>query len=88
MMGIARYQKRRTTDYRTVFETPQGQRVLEDLVGFCCPHATSFRTDPLEMARNEGRREVWLHIHSILNLDETTIRQLAAGLAKRRSEET
>ncbi|WP_404480035.1 hypothetical protein [Novosphingobium sp. BL-52-GroH] len=69
--------------YRWVFgEGPEGMRrcgelVLSDLAEFC--HAdkpTIFDTDPLVMARREGRREVFVRIQNFLNLDENAVRKV------------
>ncbi|QVM82941.1 hypothetical protein [Novosphingobium decolorationis] len=54
-----------------------GELVLADLRDFC--HAnepTIFDTDPLIMARREGRREVFVRIQNFLNLDEHKVQQL------------
>ncbi|MED5545632.1 MAG: hypothetical protein VYD90_10300 [Pseudomonadota bacterium] len=54
-----------------------GELVLADLRDFS--HAnepTIFDTDPLIMARREGRREVFVRIQNFLNLDEHKVQQL------------
>jgi hypothetical protein len=48
--------------YHTTFGSQDAQAVLTDLVNFCCAAETSFHPDPAVLARNEGRREVWLRI--------------------------
>ncbi len=54
-----------------------GQMVLADLRDFChASDATIFDTDPLVMARREGRREVFVRIKNFLNLDEDAVQQL------------
>lgn len=54
-----------------------GELVLSDLAEFC--HAdkpTIFNSDPLIMARQEGRREVFVRIQNFLNLDESAVRKI------------
>lgn len=69
--------------YKDLFRGDNGQlkrsaeRVVADLRGFCHAGApTIFHTDPLVMARREGRREVFVRIINFLNLDEATVQQL------------
>ena len=55
----------------------EGKRVLADLRTFCrAGDATIFSTEALEMARREGRREVFVRISNMLNLDEEKVQQL------------
>lgn len=54
-----------------------GEHVLADLRDFCgASRATIFDTDPLIMARREGRREVFVRIANMLNLDEGEVQKL------------
>lgn len=54
-----------------------GEAVLADLRRFCfADRATIFSTEPLEMARREGRREVFVRLTNLLNLDELQVQQL------------
>lgn len=62
---------RRRTAYRLTFNkvAPAVQMVLADLQDFCAGNETTMRSnDPLELARNEGRRQVWLRIQRAINL--------------------
>jgi len=53
------------------------QRVLADLRDFCgASRPTIFDPDPLQMARMEGRREVFVRISNFLDLDESKVRKL------------
>lgn len=45
--------------------------VLADLARFCNAGDSSLSPDPLRLAANEGRREVWLHIRAMARLDES-----------------
>lgn len=54
-----------------------GERVLADLRRFChAGSATIFSTEALEMARREGRREVFVRLTNMLNLDEDQVSKL------------
>ncbi|MCK9326774.1 MAG: hypothetical protein M0P69_14880 [Bacteroidales bacterium] len=52
-------------DYRRVFSTASGKRVLEDLKVSAYYNKTSFSLDALQMAYNEGARTVVLHIENM-----------------------
>jgi hypothetical protein len=58
--------------YRAVFNSDDGDlniagaAVLYDLAILCRINNTSFSSDALQMARNEGRREVYLWIQAAL----------------------
>lgn len=71
---------RRSRAYRAVFKpealTIEHQAVLADLRDFCRAATSTFRIDPLDAARLQGRREVWLRIVQHLNLDEAKVQQL------------
>lgn len=63
--------------------TADGARALRDLSTFCYGNKTTVKVspksgsiDPLAMAIAEGRREVFLHILSMLNLDDTTFNRM------------
>lgn len=48
--------------YEAVFSSPDGQKVLEDIIKSGFMFRTTFSSDPMEMARDEGKREFALHI--------------------------
>jgi hypothetical protein len=53
------------------------EHVLADLRAFCkASDPTIFSTDALLMARREGRREVFVRIQRMLNLDESEVQKL------------
>lgn len=60
----------RRTDYIRTFNTPAGQKVMEDLARFCRAHESTFHADPRIHAALEGRREVWLRIQQHLQLSD------------------
>ncbi len=56
--------------------TRAGEVLLAELREFAFVGRTTFDSDPLVMARREGRREVVLRILNYLNLDEVIVRKL------------
>lgn len=54
-------------DYARCFETPEGQRVLADLMTVCGVYDAFVGTDPVQMALATGARNVALHIAAKLN---------------------
>lgn len=60
--------KMRLADYRIVFGSPEGKRVLNDLIarhyvlGTTFGQGSTFSAEPTILARNEGQRDVVLHI--------------------------
>ena len=63
-------EKERPTDtqiaYRKCFSGPSGEITCEHLLRVCGVFSINKATDPLEMARNEGRRMIGLHILAML----------------------
>lgn len=53
-----------------------GEAALAELRNYAGVNQSSFRTDPLLMARMEGRREVVMRIINYLNLDEAQVQIL------------
>jgi len=71
VQSVLDFFSRRRTAYRVVFSrtSPAAQSVLSDIEEFCCANRTTMNSnDPYELARNEGRRQVWLRITRALNL--------------------
>ncbi len=66
-------------DYIKVFSSEEGKRVLADLekVGFY--KTTTFTTDAIALAFNEGNRAFLLHIKTVLEMDIETLEKLAGG---------
>jgi len=56
-------------DYKKVFETEEGKKVLKDLETICMANTTTFNKDASVMAFQEGARAVYLHITTLMNLD-------------------
>lgn len=67
-------------DYRKVFSTEEGKRVLADLekIGFF--KTTTFSNDAIAMAFNEGNRAFLLHIKTILDMDIETLEKIYSAI--------
>ena len=59
--------------YHQVFDTPEGQKVLEDLAKRCFEHSSTFDDNTSRMCFNEGRRSVYKHIQNLLGKELTEI---------------
>lgn len=71
MISVLRdFLRSRLQDYRYVFKSQQGIRVLDDLAKFCRAHESTFDNDPRVEGILQGRREVWLRIARHLNMTE------------------
>ena len=68
----------RRINYVKTFKNEPGNRVLEDLAGFCRANETCFHENDRAHAVLEGRREVWLRIQHHLNLSPDEIWKLYA----------
>jgi hypothetical protein len=66
-------------DYRKVFSTEEGKRVLTHMeqIGFF--KTTTFLNDAISMAFNEGNRAFLLHIKTILDMDIETLEKIYAA---------
>lgn len=67
-MKLTREEIARAHAYAAVFNTEEGQRVMEDLDRHCNVHASLFSSDAMRMAYLEGRREVALRIRKLVEL--------------------
>jgi hypothetical protein len=63
--------------YKDAFEGPQGERVMADLYFICNMGESTYRGDDTQMKINEGKRQVYLHISSMLRADEEELARLA-----------
>ena len=61
-------------DYRITFGSETGARVLADLLEYTGTFRSTFNSDPMIMAKDEGIRSVGLHI---LNMRRMEIAELA-----------
>jgi hypothetical protein len=73
--------------FRETFETPSGRMVLAHLRRFCGEECqqSAFDADPLGIARNVGRQEVYREIRRFLDLTDDQI-DLAGRAAVERGE--
>tara|TARA_R100001082_G_scaffold37833_1_gene19949 strand:- start:609 stop:887 length:279 start_codon:yes stop_codon:yes gene_type:complete len=65
-----------TADYKKIFGSDQGERVLYDLMKNSFMITSTFSNDPHEMALREGHRNVILRILSILKTDERELQDI------------
>ena len=61
-LGREDYVAKLKKDYEDLFSTGTGKRVLEDVKKSAFIHTSSFNSDALQMAFNEGKREMALHL--------------------------
>jgi hypothetical protein len=65
----------RLADYRMVFGSAEGKRVIHDLIARHYVLGSTFAGDPITMAHNEGQREVVLHILRYMQMKPSDIPQ-------------
>ncbi len=70
--------------FRETFETSSGRMVLAHLRRFCGEEAlqSAFDTDPLAIARNVGRQEVFREIRRFLGITDEQIDEAARRAAE------
>lgn len=56
--------------------SPPAVTVLRDLARVCCVNRSTFAGDVNRALVNEGRRQVWLHMQTMLSLTDDQTRQL------------
>lgn len=66
---LERFYKNKERGYRLTFAGEPAKDVLADLRVFCYATKPTFSSDPLEMARREGRRETFNRIMTFLKVD-------------------
>lgn len=71
--------------YQSVFESPPGQKVLQDIISDCGVLSSSLDKDPITMAFNEGRRSVALRLMKILKTDTGKLKKIIDEIEKERS---
>lgn len=77
----------RRRDYRAVFETPAGQKVLKDLMTFGKFFDTSYVPgDPTTTAYNEGMRRMILRILSIMEKDPAKHQEMITNILRDTNE--
>lgn len=70
--------ERRKHHYQAAFGTDSGQWVMGDLYHLCCAGRSTFGPSDNRdtMLVNEGKRQVWLHIVSVLNISDLDLHRL------------
>lgn len=58
-----------SADYRRLFNTAPGQRVLKDLAEVCHAASTTYDPCPREHARKEGKRQLFLRIQNMMSAE-------------------
>lgn len=77
---------KRKRAYQALFREEEGHLnenmkiVMADLRKFCFGTGSSFSTDPLTLARNEGRREVLERIRSYVHITEDELFRMTETL--------
>ena len=61
--------------YQDLFNDPNGEKVIQDLMTRFGMKTSTFNTDPYVTAFNEGQRNVVLYILTRMNLDINEIRK-------------
>ena len=66
-------------DFIKAFSTEEGKRVLKSLESQCLAHASVFDKDPYIMAYQAGRRDIYLSIVNIMNLDIEQLEKISGN---------
>lgn len=72
-------------DYAWLMSGPRGRRIVARLIEQCGTVATSFNTNALAMAHNEGARSIGVHIHRLL--ERVCPKELVAMVGERSEEQ-
>lgn len=62
--------------YKRLFNTEDGKKVLHDLMKSCNVMSSTLSPDPIEMAHNEGKREIVLRILRTIQTDPSQMEAL------------
>ena len=73
-------QKEKREDYKKIFSTEEGKRVLKDLEKVCLYRTSTFDKEPMVMAFQEGLRTVYLHITTIMEMDIEELERIAGAM--------
>ena len=72
-------------DYKKVFDTEEGQRVLKDLERLGMFRETIFNKEPLIMAFQEGLRMFYLHIITFKEMDIEQLEKWTNAVQERKT---
>lgn len=82
-VDIVKKRQQLAADYRDVFETPQGQRVLAHLAKTSFVFDPTFvQGDPYQTALHEGQRRVVLSIMKFIHMDIAKLLTMSEERAK------
>ena len=76
--------ERKAIDFKELFASEQGLRVLSDLEKYIKPNESANyldatgKIDSYMMMKNEGKRAVWCHINALINKDLSKKRKTEA----------
>lgn len=73
--------------YKQIFESEGGKKILTDLAEHCGMLRSSFNGDVNEFLLNEGRRNVFLYILSMTNIDLPALMKMMEDNRKERMNE-
>lgn len=76
-LDALKQQLQRADDYKHIFNTAEGQRVLRDVLDFCGLLSDGFAEDPYVTAYNAGRRSVGVYLLRMLELDREQLQEMA-----------
>ena len=74
-------------DYQAVFSTPEGQRVLRDLLRRGGVTRPDFTTDPQKMLINEGHRHMVLSIYRQVHASDEPLLKMISEETQRQNEQ-
>lgn len=72
-------QVKRVEAFKQVFNSENGKLILEDLSRFCYAKGSTYSGNPHDMVFNEGKRNVYLYVNSIINIDPKTLEEMLKG---------
>jgi len=76
---------KRSAAFQRVFRGADGEFVLRELSNVCLVNSIliNYRTNPLVLAGNAGKRDVWLFIQNCLNADVEKAREVLSAETKK-----
>lgn len=72
-------QLKRVNAYKRFAETEDGKLILEDLSRFCYAKGSTFTGDANSTFFNEGKRNVYLYMNTVINVDPKTLEEMVKG---------
>lgn len=72
-------QIKRVNAYKQLADTDFGKLILEDLSRFCYAKGSTYSGNAHDMVFNEGKRNVYLYVNSIINIDPKALEEMYKG---------